>query len=138
MTQTIFRGSCLCGSVQYEISGEPQRFYHCHCSRCRKATGTGHASNMMIKPGSIKWTRGEELIRSYKVPEAQRFTNCFCSVCGGRLPRYVKETDMIVIPAGSLDSDPVIKPGARIFWDSRADWSCGGDGIAVHSEYPSA
>lgn len=137
MTQANFRGSCLCGSVRYEISGEPLRFYHCHCSRCRKATGTGHASNMMIKPGSIQWIRGEELIRSYKVPEAQRFTNCFCANCGGRLPRYVKETDMIIIPAGSLDSESPIKPQARIFWDSRAGWSCGGDGLPVHAEYPS-
>jgi hypothetical protein len=136
MTQPSFRGSCLCGSVQYEISGEPKKFYHCHCRRCRKASGTGHASNLLIKPGAIKWNRGEELIKSYKVPEAKRFTNCFCSVCGGRVPRYVKETDFIVIPAGSLDNDPTIRPQARIFWGSRASWSCGGDGLPVHSEYP--
>ena len=136
MTQPSFRGSCLCGSVQYEISGEPKKFYHCHCRRCRKASGTGHASNLLIKPGAIKWIRGEELIKSYKVPEAKRFTNCFCSVCGGRVPRYVKETDMIVIPAGSLDSEPAFQPQAHIFWDSRASWSCGGDDLPVHSEYP--
>jgi hypothetical protein len=91
---------------------------------------------MIVKPGALRWIQGEELIRSYKVPEAQRFTNCFCSVCGGRLPRYVKETDMIIIPAGSLDSDPMIKPGARIFWDSRASWSCSGDKLPFHAEYP--
>ena len=98
MTSPTFRGSCLCGAVQYEISGEPTKFYHCHCKRCRKATGTGHASNLLIKPGSINWIKGEELIKGYKVPEAIRFTNRFCSVCGGRVPRYVKETDFIVIP----------------------------------------
>lgn len=138
MTQPTFRGSCLCGSVRYEISGDPMKFYHCHCKRCRKATGTGHASNLLIKPGSIKWIKGEELIKSYKVPEAKRFTNCFCSVCGGRVPRYVKEADFIVIPAGSLDSEPVFQPQARIFWDSRANWSCSGDDLPVHSEYPTA
>ena len=138
MTQSTFRGSCLCGSVQYEISGDPQRFYHCHCSRCRKASGTGHASNLIVKPGSLKWIKGEELIRAYKVPEAKRFTRCFCAVCGGQVPRYVKETDFIVIPAGSLDSDPAIQPQARIFWDSRASWSCGGDNLPVYSEYPTA
>ena len=135
MTHTIFRGSCLCGSVQYEISGDPQKFYHCHCSRCRKASGTGHASNLLIKPGAIKWNKGEDLIKAYKIPEAKRFTRCFCSVCGSAVPRYVKETDFIVIPAGSLDSDPTIRPQARIFWDSRASWSCGGDSLPVHSEY---
>ena len=135
MTQTTFRGSCLCGSVQYEITGDPQRFYHCHCSRCRKASGTGHASNLLVKPGAIKWIKGEGLIKAYKIPEAKRFTRCFCSVCGSAVPRYVKETDFIVIPAGSLDNDPTIQPQARIFWDSRASWSCGGDDLPVHSEY---
>ena len=136
MTQTTLLGGCLCGSVRYEISGDPQRFYHCHCSRCRKATGTGHASNLLVKPGAIKWLKGEELIRAYKIPEAKRFTRCFCSVCGSAVPRYVKETNFIVIPAGSLDSDPAIHPQARIFWDSRARWSCSGDQLPVHAEYP--
>ena len=135
MTQPTFRGSCLCGAVQYEISGEPMKFYHCHCQRCRKATGTGHASNLLVKPGSIKWLKGEELIKGYKVPEAIRFTNRFCSVCGSRVPRDVKEIDTIVIPAGSLDSEPPIRPQARIFWDSRASWSCSGGELPVHSEY---
>ncbi len=136
MIQPIFRGSCLCGAVQYEISGEPIKFYHCHCQRCRKATGTGHASNLFLQPGSINWLKGEELIRLYKVPEAKRFSNCFCTNCGSRVPRYVKEVDAVIIPAGSLDSEPPISPQARIFWGSRANWSCSGDNLPVHSEYP--
>jgi hypothetical protein len=135
MTQTTLRGSCLCGAVQYEISGDAQRLYHCHCSRCRKASGTGHATNLLVKPGTMKWTKGEELIKAYKIPEAKRFTSRFCSNCGSQVPRYVKETDFFVIPAGSLDSEPTIKPQARIFWDSRASWSCGGDGLPVFPEY---
>ena len=135
MTQTILSGSCLCGSVQYEISGEPAKFYHCHCKRCRKATGTGHASNLLVVPGAITWTTGEELIRSFKVPEAQRFTNVFCSSCGARLPRVINETGFIMIPAGSLDGEPTIPPQARIFWASRASWSCGGEALPVYSEY---
>lgn len=134
MIAPLFTGSCLCGGVHYEISGEPARFYHCHCQRCRKATGTGHASNLLVKPGEIKWTKGEELIRSFKVPAAKRFTNVFCSQCGGRLPRFVPETNFIVIPAGSLDSDSMLRPQARIFWDSRAAWSCT-DTLPVHAEY---
>ncbi|HLE93009.1 MAG TPA: GFA family protein [Sulfuricaulis sp.] len=79
--------------------------------------------------------KGEERVRSFKIPEAKRFTSRFCSVCGSQVPRYVKETDMIVIPAGSLDGDPMMQPQACAFWDSRASWSCGGDDIPVHSEY---
>jgi len=136
MTQTTLNGSCLCGAVKYEASGEPKRFYHCHCSRCRKATGTGHASNMFLQPGTLKWLSGDEQIRAFKVPEAQRFTSTFCATCGGRLPRQAQGTDIVMIPAGSLDGEAPIQPQARIFYGSRANWSCGGDGLPVFEAYP--
>jgi len=135
MTATTLRGSCLCGAVKYEARGEPRRFYHCHCSRCRKATGTGHASNLFLQPGALAWLAGEERIRAYKVPEAKRFTNTFCVACGGRLPRQAAGTDIVLIPAGSLDDDAPIAPQARIFYGSRARWSCGGDGLPAFEEY---
>ena len=139
MSQSTLQGSCLCGAVKFEVSGTPIRFYHCHCKRCRKATGTGHATNLFVQPGSLTWTGGEELIKSYKVPEAKRFTRQFCTNCGSGLPRQVKDTDIVMIPAGSLDNEPVMRPQARIFWDSRAGWSCSHDeAIPVHPEYPPA
>ena len=130
-------GSCLCGSVQYEISGEAVAFYHCHCQRCRKATGSGHASNLRVAPETcLSWTRGEELLKRYKVVEAERFYNCFCSNCGSPMPRVVPQIGAVIVPAGTLNTDPPIKPEARIFWDSRVDWSCSGDAIPVYPEYP--
>jgi len=131
-----FRGGCLCGAVKYEICGEPVRFYHCYCSRCRKATGTGHASNIMVKLGTALWEKGEEAVRRYKIPEAERFSTAFCGSCGGQLPRVVTEVNVAVIPAGSLDHTPVIEPQARIFWNSRAAWSCTAGDLPVFGEYP--
>jgi hypothetical protein len=136
MTQTTLKGGCLCGAVKFEVSGAPTRFLHCHCSRCRKATGTGHASNLFLQPGTLKWASGEEQVRAYKVPEAQRFTNTFCATCGGRLPRQAAGTDIVMVPAGSLDDEPPIKPQGRIFYGSRAQWSCGGDGMPAFETYP--
>lgn len=131
-------GSCLCGSVRYEVTGEPARFYHCHCGRCRKATGSAHASNLAIKGETVHWRSGESLVRSWKVPEAERFTSCFCAQCGSPLPRVVPALGLVVIPAGSLDGEPPLTPNARIFWASRATWSCAGDELPTFAEYPPA
>jgi hypothetical protein len=136
MSQTTLTGSCLCGAVQYEVSGDATRFYHCHCQRCRKASGTGHATNLMLRPGRVRWVKGEELLGRFKVPEAERFATCFCRNCGSPLPRVVPELELVVIPAGSLDSQPPGEPQARIFWDSRAGWSCAAGGLPVFAEYP--
>ena len=115
MSSVNVNGSCLCGAVSYQVTGEAVRFYHCHCKRCRKATGTGHASNLLMAPQtSISWLKGEEMLARYKVPEAERFYNCFCTQCGGPMPRVVPELDAVLIPAGSLDSDSPIPPQGRI------------------------
>jgi len=136
MTARSLSGSCLCGAVRYVASGEEQRFYHCHCTRCRKASGTGHASNLFLQ-GTLAWTSGEELIRSYKPPDAERFTNTFCQVCGSRVPRFIERLGMVFIPAGSLDDEPSMRPQARIFQGSRAAWSCDDSALPGFDQYAS-
>lgn len=136
MALVTLNGSCLCGAVRYEVTGDPQRFYHCHCLRCRKASGTGHATNLMISNAQLVFTQGEHLLKRYKVPEAKRFSRQFCSECGSVVARMVPEFGSVVVPAGSLDSEAPIQPQARIFWDSRAEWSCDDSPLPRHAEYP--
>lgn len=136
MSQVTLKGSCLCGAVSYEASGDPQYFYHCHCSRCRKSSGTGHATNLFLLAGTLVFTGDDSLLKRFKVPEARRFARQFCGNCGSPVARLVPEINGVVIPAGSLDDEVPIKPQARIYWDSRADWSCAGDALPRFAEYP--
>jgi len=135
MTTRTLRGSCLCGAVRYVVEGEARRFYHCHCSRCRKASGTGHASNLFVR-GTLSWEAGEDLLTRYRVPEAERFGTSFCSRCGSSMPRYVEAAGLAFIPAGSLDTEPDILPQARIFTGSRSAWSCTAAALPEFPEYP--
>lgn len=128
------RGSCLCGAVRYEVASELRRFYHCHCQRCRKATGAGHSTNLMVEGGKVKWLQGEDRLTRFDVPEAERYYTLFCSGCGSPMPREIPQIDAIAVPAGSLDQELGIRPQARIFWDSRASWSCE-DGLEKFAEY---
>ena len=134
MAEMTLSGSCLCGAVHYEVTGTPLRFLHCHCARCRKATGTGHATNLILKADSIDWKEAEPSISRYKLPDAERFGTVFCTSCGSLLPREGPE--MVVVPAGSLDTAPDIEPQGRIFWSSRASWSCADAALPTFSEYP--
>jgi hypothetical protein len=134
MIESSLSGSCLCGAVRYVATGTEQLFYHCHCSRCRKASGTGHASNLFLQ-GTLTWRSGQELIRSYKPAEAERFTNTFCEVCGSRVPRFIEKLGLVFIPAGSLDDEPEMHPQARIFVGSRAGWSCDDSALPGFDQY---
>ena len=135
MTARTLTGGCLCGGVAYTVTGEVKRLYHCHCRRCRKATGTGHATNAFVE-GTLTFDRGEALLSAFKVPEAERFTNTFCTTCGARLPRFNPSTGTVMIPAGSLDDDLGMRPQARIFMDSKADWSCDTEALPEYATYP--
>ena len=135
MSDIHLSGSCLCGSVAYEIRGELRQFTHCHCERCRKATGTGHATNIIMTPASVEWTAGESLLSRYKLPEAKRFATVFCRECGSLMPRIAPDNSIAVIPAGTLDEDPGIRPERRIFQDSRADWSCPAEDLPSFDQY---
>lgn len=79
------------------------------------------------------FTEGGSLLKRYKVPEAKLFTRQFC---GSSVARFVPERNAAMIPAGSLDNEAPIKPQARIFWDSRAEWSCDDDALPRYAGYP--
>ena len=110
------KGSCLCGSVQYEITPPFKGFQYCPCSRCRKATGSAHGANIFVPQEQFSWLAGEELVGRFEVPEAKYFATSFCKNCGSSLPWLAKGGKNRVVPAGSLDEDPGIKPQQSIFW----------------------
>jgi len=116
------KGSCLCGGVVYEIDPPFKIFQYCHCSRCRKFTGSAHAANLFVLPSQFRWLKGEEQLGRFEHPEAKYFATGFCTKCGSSTPWAVKGGVNIVVPAGTLDEDPEIKPQQSIFWDSRACW----------------
>ena len=131
------RGSCLCGGVAYEITGRsPWPIVNCHCARCRKARAAAHASNLFVELGAFRWLRGEDLLASYKVPEAERFTQWFCRTCGGKAPGVNVQRRRVVVPAGSLDDDPGARVELHIFVGSKAPWYEIEDDLPQHREYP--
>ncbi|WP_336071948.1 GFA family protein [Nitratireductor rhodophyticola] len=125
---TKHSGTCLCGTVRFEISGTFERFYLCHCSRCRKGSGSAHAANLFSSEAEITWLSGEDCIESYRVPDA-RHRRSFCRSCGSALPRAEAGGAMIVVPAGSLDTPVDIRPNAHICLSSRANWDNGLDEV---------
>lgn len=117
-----FKGSCLCGEVTYEIRPPFTWFQYCHCSRCRKRSGTAHAANILIPAEQLIFTSGQESVTRYELPEARSFGTTFCSMCGSHLPRVTRNAEWAIVPAGSLDDDPGVRPERNIYWDSRASW----------------
>jgi hypothetical protein len=132
----VIQGSCLCGGVAFEIEGTPGPFMFCHCSRCRRARSAAHGSNLFFKPDQFRWVRGESLVKYFKDPTARFFSTAFCENCGSGAPRINRELQRAYVPAGALDTDPGVKPTARIFVESKAGWVDITDSIPRFAELP--
>lgn len=114
-------GSCLCGDVRFEVEGDFAHFYLCHCSHCRKDTGSAHAANLFSSNAHLAWTSGQESVKPFTLA-GTRHSKSFCSRCGSALPHVQMDGALVVVPAGSLDCDAPIRPKAHIFVASKAGW----------------
>jgi hypothetical protein len=121
MMKNITKGSCLCGKISFEVIGNFENFILCHCTHCKKGTGSAHASNLFSDTAKLNWTSGEELVTSFNLTNT-RHCRSFCSVCGSSMPSLLKEGGFIMVPAGSLDDEISIRPSAKIFMASQFNW----------------
>ncbi len=115
-------GSCLCGSVTYQYVGPIKVFQYCHCTRCRKYTGSAYASHIIIDPAQFQWLSGEDSLGRFEHADAKHFATSFCKNCGSSLPWLTKSGKAIVVTAGTLDDDPKEKPTHNVFMAYKAPW----------------
>jgi hypothetical protein len=118
-------GSCLCGGVQFEVTGRLTPIQYCHCMRCRKATGGAFMAALAARTPAFRWVRGEALIASYAAPIREAppaYRRAFCTTCGSPMPLLDRAQPFVVIPAGCLDGDPGTRPFRHIFVRLKAPW----------------
>ena len=122
MPELPLTGGCLCGGVRYELTKPFRRANHCHCSLCRRHSGTFGLSQGRVPRDGFRLLRGEELVQVFGPPEGTA-VKAFCSVCGSSLfggdwPHGAE----VSVRFGSLDGDPQIAPEYHSFVDSAPPW----------------
>ncbi len=114
-------GSCLCGTVRYELSAEPGPFGYCHCTSCRKASGSAHAANAPVTRNDFHVASGKERIREYESSSGK--FRAFCTRCGSPLYAYLAATpEVLRIRLGTLDTPFTKQPQAHTWVSDRAPW----------------
>lgn len=121
-TTAMHRGSCLCQSVQYEIAGELGAFGYCHCTSCRKASGSAHAANAPVDRTRFRLVAGAEALREFESSPGKR--RAFCSRCGSPIYAYLERSaDVIRTRLGTLDTHFDRRPRAHTFVADKASWA---------------
>jgi hypothetical protein len=118
-------GSCLCGGVTFEIDRAVGPAEFCHCTRCRKVSGSASLLTFRVQTADYRFLTGRELVKGYEAPILYRppaYRVTFCSVCGTPVPPPEPEGESLEIPAGTLDGDPGIRPDKHIFVEFMPVW----------------
>jgi len=121
----MIRGGCLCGGVRFEIARAVGPFELCHCSRCRKASGSAFVPWLKGRREDLHFIRGEELIRRYEAPLRDRpppYRTSFCGQCGSPVPDPKSASRWFEVHAGVLDDDPGLRPERHILVEAKSSW----------------
>jgi hypothetical protein len=135
--QGRFSVSCLCGSVRYAFDSEPKLTLACHCSLCRKATGSAFGVWALIDQDGFHWTAGTAQIGERESSAHGR--RLFCKSCGATLANFTSRRPRFVhLAAGTLDDAPELRIAFHAYVASKAVWYEIPDALPQHDEEPAS
>lgn len=119
-------GRCLCGGIEFEITGKLAPIEACYCSQCQRAQGTALASNIPVDTSAFKFLKGESLLRAYESSPGKE--RCFCERCGS--PIFSRRSSLpgkVRVRVGLLA--PPVASGivAHFYVSSKPEWWSIGD-----------
>lgn len=119
----IYRGSCLCGTVRYEVHGEPKAVSHCHCGQCRKSHGAVFATYGSVPRTALRIVEGDAQLKGFA--SSATVLRQFCAKCGSNLfwSRSAGEfCDWVSIALATLDTSFVPSKARQVHEESRLSW----------------
>jgi len=131
-----FRGGCLCGSVRYESTLAPMLAGHCHCVDCRKSSGTGHCTHVVVSDEGFSST-GEVTFYDRPADSGNIVSRGFCPTCGSAVfSRNSGSPGMVFPRASSLDDPDVITPQMIVYASRAAAWDHMDPSLPAFAEMP--
>jgi hypothetical protein len=125
----MLAGKCLCGAVHYKVADEFVYALNCHCSDCRRATGSAFKPFAGIERGKLAITQGEDAVMIHGKKDAG---DIHCAKCGSLLYSVVRDGQFVHVTLGTLVDAPAIRPTAHIFVGSKAPWFTITDDLPQH------
>ena len=118
--EAFLHGSCFCGAVRYEVADQFAYAANCHCSDCRRATGSAFKPFAGIERDKLRLTTGAEQVLIFGDPGGNH--DVHCRVCGSLLYSVVRGGAFVHVTLGTLIDAPAIRPTAHIFVGDKAPW----------------
>ena len=124
----------MCGAVRYTVADAFHYAMYCHCSNCRRTTGSAFKPFAGIPRGQLSILQGEPDILVYG--EGGPNFDAHCRRCGSLLYSVVREGAYVHVAMGTLQDEPSIRPSQHIFVGSKAQWHSIADDLPQFDEFP--
>jgi hypothetical protein len=130
----MIKGSCLCGAVSMQIEGALYGARYCHCTNCRKFSGTAYAAWGLVQTAQFAVTPSEAAVTKYDSGGGLRV---FCASCGS--PLWYEPNGLPQfrgIPLGAIDGVGAPKPEMHVWTKSMVGWATISDDLPVYEKHP--
>ncbi len=122
-------GGCLCGDIRFQASENPECVGHCHCSLCRRQTGTAFTTGVGFRAEAFEWTKGNPTY----FHDPLGVVRSFCARCGSSMTWEPPDCGITVF-IGSLDRAEDVRPTSHVYTSSMLPWLKIDDGLPQHYE----
>jgi len=130
---SLNRGQCLCGKVQLSVAGDFGEVRYCHCSLCRRSTGSAFSANAKVSAKAWRIESGHALVMEYE--HNPGFRRAFCSKCGSPLYATLEtEPGYVRVRLGSFESVERVDITGHVWVSSKAVWYTLEDTLPLHPE----
>ena len=129
----MLSGRCLCGAVRYVVADEFLYAANCHCSNCRRATGSAFKPFAGVERNKLRLTAGDQNVMVFGDESSARDVRC--KLCGSLLYSVVRDGAFVHVTMGTLVDTPSIRPSKHIFVGSKAPWFTITDDLPQYEEF---
>ena len=130
------QGGCYCGNIRYEVDGELQTSFQCHCRECQYITGGNPNVVVVFDENDFHYTSGAIGTFSRNDLETPVIRH-FCSNCGtGIGSRSPSRPNSMIVKVGTLDDQNLFEPKFAIFTCDKRHYHSIPDGLPAHDKRP--
>ncbi len=118
----MYQGSCLCGSVKYQLKSHPKAITNCHCTMCQKQHGAAFSTYGSVPTEDLIYQAGNEVLATYR--SSENVSRRFCGECGSSIEwsGSLAFSDWVSIAIATLDSPLQIEKIRNVNLETKACW----------------
>jgi hypothetical protein len=116
-------GGCNCGAVRYRLMGDPLAVAVCHCTNCRRQSGSAFSVNVVVRSDAMHMTGDVATWEDRDTESGEPVLRQFCAICGSPIRSLSAASPKVaIVKAGTADDPGQFTPAIHVWTASALPW----------------